>query len=90
MKYGLPFQLVRSFLCAVTLAACGAASAAYPDKPIRMVIGWSAGDNEIVVSATPSENTVCFYLGRGYRPMAQPLAELLALEPEDIHMGKVI
>ena len=49
-----------------------------------------AGDTEIVVSATPSENTVRFYLGRGYRPMARPLPELLELEPEDVHMGKVI
>jgi len=49
-----------------------------------------AGDTEIVVSATPSENTVRFYLGRGYRPMAHPLPELLELEPEDVHMGKVI
>jgi GNAT superfamily N-acetyltransferase len=48
------------------------------------------GDTEIVVSATPSENTVRFYLGRGYRPMAQPLPELLDLEPEDVHMGKLI
>ena len=50
----------------------------------------SAGDTEIVVTATPSENTVLFYLGRGYRPMAQPLPELLELEPEDIHMQKAI
>jgi GNAT superfamily N-acetyltransferase len=49
-----------------------------------------AGDTEIVVSATPSQNTVRFYLGRGYRPMARPLPELLELEPEDVHMGKVI
>jgi GNAT superfamily N-acetyltransferase len=49
-----------------------------------------AGDTEIVVTATPSENTVRFYLGRGYRPMNQPLPELLELEPEDIHMSKVI
>jgi GNAT superfamily N-acetyltransferase len=49
-----------------------------------------AGDTEIVVSATPSENTVRFYLGRGYRPMARPLPELLELEPEDVHMAKVI
>ena len=39
------------------------------------------GDTEIVVSATPSENTVRFYMGRGYQPMAQPLPELLELEP---------
>jgi GNAT superfamily N-acetyltransferase len=49
-----------------------------------------AGDTEIVVSATPSENTVRFYLGRGYRPMARPLPELFELELEDVHMGKVI
>ena len=49
-----------------------------------------AGDREIVVSATPSENTVRFYWGRGYRPMARPLPELLELEPEDVHMRKVI
>ncbi|HXW82492.1 MAG TPA: GNAT family N-acetyltransferase [Acidimicrobiales bacterium] len=49
-----------------------------------------AGDTEIVVSATPSENTVRFYLCRGYRPIARPLPELLELEPEDVHMGKVI
>ena len=47
-----------------------------------------AGDTEIVVSATPSENTVRFYLGRGYRPMARPLPELLELEPDDVHMGR--
>jgi hypothetical protein len=49
-----------------------------------------AGDTEIVVSATPSENTVRFYLGRGYQPMARPLPELLELEPDDVHIGKVI
>ncbi|MEI8238860.1 MAG: GNAT family N-acetyltransferase [Actinomycetota bacterium] len=53
-------------------------------------IAHRAGDTEIVVSATPSENTVRFYLGRGYQPMEQPLPELLELEPEDIHMGKQI
>jgi hypothetical protein len=29
-------------------------------------------------------------MARGYRPLAQPLPELLELEPDDIHMGKVI
>jgi GNAT superfamily N-acetyltransferase len=53
-------------------------------------IARSVGDTEIVVTATPSGNTVRFYLGRGYRPMAQPLPELLELEPEDIHMSKVL
>jgi GNAT superfamily N-acetyltransferase len=49
-----------------------------------------AGDTEIVVSATPTGNTVRFYLGRGYRPIARPLPVLLELEPDDVHMGKVI
>lgn len=51
-------------------------------------IGRAAGDSDIVVSATPSENTVRFYLGRGFRPMTEPLAELFELEPEDVHMVK--
>ena len=54
------------------------------------LIARRSGDTEIIVSATPTENTVRFYLARGYRPMAQPLPELLELEPEDIHMGKAI
>ena len=53
-------------------------------------IAHRVGDTEIVVTATPSENTVRFYLGRGYRPMAQPFPELLEQEPEDIHMSKAI
>ncbi len=51
-------------------------------------IAREGGDTEIVVSATPSQNTVRFYMGRGYQPMAQPLPELIALEPEDIHLHK--
>jgi GNAT superfamily N-acetyltransferase len=54
------------------------------------LVARQAGDTEIVVSATPSENTVHFYMRRGYRPMARPLPELLELEPEDIHMAKPI
>lgn len=50
----------------------------------------TAGDGEMVVSATPSANTVSFYRGRGFRPMAEPLAELLELEPDDIHMHKAL
>ena len=50
----------------------------------------AAGDSDMVVSATPSENTVRFYLGRGFQPMAEPLAELFELEPEDVHMRKVL
>lgn len=54
------------------------------------LIACHAGDTEIVVTATPSENTVRFYLGRGFRPMVQPLEELFALEPDDIHLSKEI
>ena len=48
------------------------------------------GDTTMVVSATPSGNTVRFYLGRGFEPMAEPLPELHALEPEDVQMHKTI
>jgi GNAT superfamily N-acetyltransferase len=47
-----------------------------------------AGDTEMVVSATPSANTVRFYLGRGYSPTTEPLPELVELEPDDVHMRK--
>ena len=50
----------------------------------------TAGDTAMVVSATPSENTVRFYLRRGFTPMAEPLPELLELEPEDVHMRKAL
>jgi GNAT superfamily N-acetyltransferase len=53
-------------------------------------IAREAGDTTMVVSATPSRNTVHFYLGRGYRPMAEPLPELFELEPEDVHMEKTL
>jgi GNAT superfamily N-acetyltransferase len=51
-------------------------------------IARAEGDTEIVVSATPSEHTVGFYLARGFQPMAEPMPELFALEPEDIHLSK--
>jgi GNAT superfamily N-acetyltransferase len=53
-------------------------------------IARTAGDFDMIVSATPSENTVRFYLGRGFQPMAEPLAELFELEPHDVHMHKVL
>jgi GNAT superfamily N-acetyltransferase len=49
-----------------------------------------AGDSSMVVSATPSANTVRFYQGRGFELMAQPLPELFEREPEDVHMRKVL
>lgn len=51
-------------------------------------IAREGGDAEIVVSATPSQNTVRFYMARGYQPMAEPFPELFELEPEDIHLHK--
>lgn len=56
------------------------------DELVR--IARDAGDERIVVSATPSEHTVRFYQRRGFRAMAEPLPELLALEPEDVHLDK--
>ena len=49
-----------------------------------------AGGSSMVVSATPSANTVRFYQGRGYELMTQPLPELIEREPEDVHMRKVL
>jgi hypothetical protein len=49
-----------------------------------------AGDSSMVVSATPSANTVRFYQGRGFELMPQPLPELFEREPEDVHMRKVL
>jgi GNAT superfamily N-acetyltransferase len=46
------------------------------------------GDTTMVVSATPSLNTVRFYRRQGFEPMAEPLPELYELEPEDVHMWK--
>jgi ribosomal protein S18 acetylase RimI-like enzyme len=51
-------------------------------------IARAAGDTAMVVSATPSENTVRFYRALGFEPTATPLPELLELEPEDVHMEK--
>ncbi len=48
------------------------------------------GDRELVVSATPSQNTIDVYMRLGFRPTANPLPELLELEPEDVHMSKTL
>jgi GNAT superfamily N-acetyltransferase len=53
-------------------------------------IARAAGDVRVVVSATPSGNTVRFYLGRGFLPMAEPIEELFDLEPEDVHLHKAL
>jgi GNAT superfamily N-acetyltransferase len=46
----------------------------------------TAGARGLYVSATPSASAVGFYLALGFMPVAEPLPELFALEPEDIHM----
>jgi GNAT superfamily N-acetyltransferase len=51
-------------------------------------IARDVGATEMVVSATPSVNTVRFYLARGFHPTEHPLVELLQVEPDDIHMRK--
>lgn len=51
-------------------------------------IARAAGNTAMVVSATPSVNTVQFYIGRGFAPTAEPLPELYELEPEDVHLSK--
>jgi ribosomal protein S18 acetylase RimI-like enzyme len=52
-------------------------------------IAVDAGNTTMVVSATPSANTVAFYRGRGFEP-AEPLPELFELEPEDVHLKRRI
>ncbi len=48
------------------------------------------GAKGLYVSATPSERTIDFYLGLGCAVTATPDPELLALEPEDIHLECMI
>jgi GNAT superfamily N-acetyltransferase len=49
-------------------------------------IAREAGAHLLYVSATPTQNTVEFYLRRGCRLADPPDPELLALEPDDIHL----
>jgi GNAT superfamily N-acetyltransferase len=44
----------------------------------------------LYVSATPSESAVGFYLSQGFWPTDEPDPELFALEPEDIHLIKML
>jgi predicted N-acetyltransferase YhbS len=44
------------------------------------------GARKLYISATPSEHTINFYLRQGSRLSPEPDAELLALEPDDIHL----
>jgi len=45
-----------------------------------------AGANALYVSATPTENTIDFYLNRGCILAPEPDPRLLAAEPDDIHL----
>ena len=44
------------------------------------------GAKRLYISATPSENTVNFYLRLGCAVTGEPDPELIELEPEDIHL----
>ena len=46
----------------------------------------SRGAKRLYISASPSENTVNFYLRLGCAVAAEPDRELFDLEPEDIHL----
>lgn len=44
------------------------------------------GAKKLYVSATPSHNTVNFYMNRGFELAKEVIEKLYELEPEDIHM----
>jgi GNAT superfamily N-acetyltransferase len=48
------------------------------------------GAERLYVSATPTRGTVDFYVSQGFKPLAMPHERLFALEPEDIHMERVL
>jgi hypothetical protein len=48
------------------------------------------GARTMYVSATPSGSAVGFYLSHGFEPTDEPIPELFAKEPDDIHMVKDI
>ena len=48
------------------------------------------GARRLYISATPSENTVNFYIRLGCFVTDEPDAELFAFEPEDIHLERVL
>jgi ribosomal protein S18 acetylase RimI-like enzyme len=44
------------------------------------------GARKVYVSSTPSRSAVEFYRSFGFRIAREPIPELYALEPDDIHM----
>jgi len=61
----------------------GVASRLY-DEVLRMAR--EDGVTHLYVSATPTESAVGFYTSKGFKPTDRPHPELLAEEPDDIHM----
>ena len=48
------------------------------------------GANKLYISATPSKNTVDFYMHLGCKLAAEINSELYQLEPDDIHLEMII
>lgn len=53
-------------------------------------IARSFGAKKLYISATPSQNTIDFYLHKGCRFVEELDEELYALEPDDIHLELVL
>lgn len=58
------------------------------DAVVRLGVG--DGAERLYVSATPTRGTVDFYIAQGFRPLARPDERLFALEPDDIHMERLL
>ncbi|MHA2246641.1 MAG: GNAT family N-acetyltransferase [Candidatus Hodarchaeales archaeon] len=48
------------------------------------------GAEKLYVSTTPSQNTVKFYMNRGFRLAKEINKKLFEMEPEDIHMELIL
>ncbi len=55
-----------------------------------MNVAQKMGADRMYVSATPSASTVGFYMSLGFQPTNNPIPALFELEPEDIHMVKLL
>jgi ribosomal protein S18 acetylase RimI-like enzyme len=49
-----------------------------------------SGAGKLYVPATPSESAVGYYISQGFHPTHEVNQELFELEPEDIHMIKIL
>ena len=77
-------QLQLKFLHVGRLHRRSGLGCALFDKAVARARG--LGARRLYISATPSENTVHFYLRRGCRVKDDVDAALFKLEPEDIHL----